>query len=76
MKKEEREQLLDHLSESKLGDAIKEYIDVQINDLNSVREVKEVEEVIGRQLAIEKLERIKRRLLKIESEQNEGSQYR
>lgn len=76
MTEKEMNKILDHVKDSSVGDAIIEYVNKMISELDSVNGVSSVEEVIGRQEAINKLKRLKNRVSKDKEKREEGSQYK
>ncbi|HKL12886.1 MAG TPA: hypothetical protein VJ907_04695 [Halanaerobiales bacterium] len=64
MKKKQREKLLKKISDSTQGQAIREYIDVLIDNLKeeAVTDSETMDDLKGKKYAIEKMKQLKRKL--------------
>ncbi len=66
MKKEQRDELLKSLANSLQGEALKDYLEEILDDVNSIAGISSVEEMIGRQISYKYLKEVIKFLYKEE----------
>lgn len=76
MTKDERQEVIEHIQGSPIGEAVRGLIGDMIEDLDSVDGVNSTEEILGRQFAIKKLKRLSSHLKEQGEEKSKGSEYK
>ena len=76
MTKQQRDVLLISLAKSPQGDALRDYLEEALKDVDSIAGISSVEEMIGRQISYKYLKEVLKFLYKEEKKPiKEGNQY-
>ena len=73
MTKEQREELLTDLSKTSQADALKEYLQEEIDKIKNINNIESFEEMIGRKYAAKTLEETIRYIESLKEEKKTGS---
>ncbi len=75
MNKEQMEEKLDEMSDTIYGKVMRAYLEECVNDIDSVRGVRTLSEVLGRSIACKKMEKIINRLTPEAKSDGKKSEY-